>query len=219
MSAHEQRLQQQVEHFLAAGGRVQVLPGFQGIAPLPPRRYTAAKAPSNRSRGLPEYRQLLSMRDELRELGINHSAQEVSAMKGIAAQTLRDFARDHGFTFRSIAARRFTPTEIASIKALAQRMNVTQASREIGIGRKVLQRLAEVEGFRFRDGRDDGVINLTLSNLGAATCERHIERLRSLQAIGLSERSALRTCGLGGRMFKALCQRGGITWPAREPRQ
>lgn len=143
MSAHEQRLQQQVEHFLAAGGRVQVLPGFQGIAPLPPRRYTAAKAPSNRSRGLPEYRQLLSMRDELRELGINHSAQEVSAMKGIAAQTLRDFARDHGFTFRSIAARRFTPTEIASIKAIAQRMNVTQASREIGIGRKVLQRLAK----------------------------------------------------------------------------
>ena len=98
-------------------------------------------------------------------------------------------------------------------------MNVTQASREIGIGRKVLQRLAEVEGFRFRDGRDDGVINLTLSNLGAATCERHIERLRSLQAIGLSERSALRTCGLGGLMFKALCQRGGITWPAKDPRQ
>ena len=54
---------------------------------------------------------------------------------------------------------------------------------------------------------------------GAQSVATEVRRLRSLQAIGLSERSALRTCGLGGRVFKALCQRGGITWPAKEPRQ
>ena len=206
-----QALTQQVEQYLAAGGQVQVLPGFKGIVPLPVRTSTPAPRP-RRTREEPIYRQLLSMREELRELGVNHSAQHVAQLKGIPAQTLRDFARDQGFTFRSVAARTFTPDEVSAVRVLAQHMNVTQAAVHLGIGRKILQRLAEVEGFRFRDGRDDGITNLILTNMGAEARARHTERIQAMHAIGLSERQALGRSGIGGRVFRALCKQAGIIW-------
>jgi hypothetical protein len=160
---------------------------------------------------------LLGMLTELRQLSRTHSAQQVSELKGIDADTLRKFAKDYGFTFRSVTARTFTEVEIASIKAIARLMNCTQAERELGIGRKVLKHLAEVEGFRFRDGRADGQANLTLINMGEAGRQKHINRLQSFKALGLTERQALEKCGLGGRVFKALCQQAGITWVSKEP--
>ena len=210
-----QALTQQVEQYLAAGGQVQVLPGFKGIVPLPVRTSTPAPRP-RRTREEPIYRQLLSMREELRELGVNHSAQHVAQLKGIPAQTLRDFARDQGFTFRSVAARTFTPDEVSAVRVLAQHMNVTQAAVHLGIGRKILQRLAEVEGFRFRDGRDDGITNLILTNMGAEARARHTERIQAMHAIGLSERQALGRSGIGGRVFRALCKQAGIIWTKEE---
>lgn len=207
-------LQQKMAAYLAAGGAVHILPGFERIAPLPvhtaPVRKQSAPAKAKQTRK----QQLFGMLAELRQLARTHSAVEVSELKGIDADTLRRFAKDFGFTFRSVNARTFTAVEIASIKAVARLMNCTQAERELGIGRKVLQRLAEVEGFRFRDGRADGQANLTLRNMGEAGRRKHIERLQSFQALGLTERQALAKCGLGGRVFKALCQQAGISWSA-----
>ncbi len=218
MNAQAHALTQQVAQYLAAGGRIEVLPGFRGIAPLPPRTSSAAAAPRKCRRSQSVYQQMLSMRDELLALSANHSARQVSALKGIPEATLREFARDHGFTFRSVAARTFTPEEVAHIKALARRMNITQAAVAVGIGRRVLQRLAEVEGFRFRDGREDGITNLILINMGADKRTHHTERIQAMQAIGLTERQALGRSGLGGRVFRALCKQAGITWARSEGR-
>jgi hypothetical protein len=214
MNTQAADLQQQMAAFLASGGTVQVLPGFERVAPLPVHTAPTSKKAERTKARQTRNQLLMGMRDELRALAPTHTAQQVAAMKGIPLQTLRDFAHDQGYAFRSVLARQFTPTEIASIKALAARMNCTQAAREIGIGRKILQHLAEVEGFRFRDGREVGQTNLTLINMGEAGRRKHIERLSSFKALGLTERQALEKCGLGGRVFKALCQQASITWTA-----
>lgn len=102
MSPQAQALQQQMASYLAAGGTIEVVDGFQGIAPLPARRDHIAPAPKKPRRATS--RRPAQFTDAelalVRALAPIKTITEVSRTSGISRSALATLAAREGFTFK-----------------------------------------------------------------------------------------------------------------------
>lgn len=155
-------LQHKMAAFLAAGGAVQVVPGFEGVAPLPQRREPPAserKPRRDRSkvkRPRPtRHGRIDDHLDRIRELAKTMTSEQVAEAIGYGLSTVKSVALRNGIRFEGGRCRPYTDEEIQQARQLATAHNIYEAAEIMGRTRSSLRSLAKRQGFTFKDGLAD----------------------------------------------------------------
>ncbi|WP_043309316.1 hypothetical protein [Pseudomonas sp. ML96] len=164
-------LQQKMAAFLAAGGAVQILPGFERTAPLPARTdppptvRQSRRNPVGIKRPRPKRDGLVDDHvARIRELAKTKTAAEVAADIGYALSTVKACGQRHSIIFQGMRWRPYSKAEIAAIREAATTLNMYQAADKFGRTRSSLRAMAKREGITFKDGVSDSRTALTKFN-------------------------------------------------------
>ncbi|MDG9928293.1 MULTISPECIES: hypothetical protein [unclassified Pseudomonas] len=155
-------LQHKMAAFLAAGGAVVVVPGFEGIAPLPPRREPppSERKPRRYSTKVKRPRPSRQGRiddhlERIRELAKTMTSEQVAEAIGYGVSTVKSVALRNGIRFEGGRGRPYTEAEIEKAKQLAATHNIYEAAELMNRTRSSLRSLAKRQGIAFRDGLAD----------------------------------------------------------------